>query len=236
MGRLASSAEASAGGARRGARGRGLEGGRAQALHARRGAIDHHQRVERGTLARQRAGHEAQRPAHDHQHPRPAVLYDKARPLQRRRRIDRQVGRAGPHDADHRGHRAHALGGPQRDPITGAYAQLHQAQGHVLGGSVQRRVVERGVHRAHRGSAWRALRGPRDESIEGVRHHGSEAQPARDDVPLDVGGARVQHAAHRVAQHALHVVLGGVAVATEHAHGVERGGHVGLGDVELGDG
>jgi competence protein ComEC len=217
-------------------RGGRVEAGRAQALHGGRRAVDHHQRVERGTLARQRADHEAQRPAHDHQDACPAVLHDKARPLQRRRRIDRQVGRAGPHDAHHGGHGPHALGGPQRDPVARAYAQLHQALRHVLGRAIQRGVVERGVHRAHRGGARCALRSHRDESIEGVRHHGSEAQPARDDVPLDVGGARVQYAAHRVAQHTLHVVLGGVAVATEHAHGVERGGHVGLGDVELGDG
>lgn len=146
-------------GAARRAGGRGVQAGRAQPLDARRRAVDHHQGVQRGTLARQRADHQAQGPAGDHQHPSPAVLHDEARALERRRRVDGQVGRARPHDADHRGHRADALGRPQRDPVTGPYAQLHQALGHMLGRAIQRRVVERGVHRAHRGGARRALRG-----------------------------------------------------------------------------
>ena len=46
-------------------------------------------------------------------------------------------------------------------------------------------------------------------------------QPASDEHALDVGGARVQDATHGVAHGSLDLVLGGVAVASEGADGVE---------------
>ena len=60
-------------------------------------------------------------------------------------------------------------------------------------------------------------------------------RPSRDDVALDLGGARVERAADRVAQVALDLLLGHVAVAAEDLHGVEARLDEALGDVQLGD-
>ena len=62
---------------------------------------------------------------------------------------------------------------------------------------------------------------------------GGEAERFGDDAALDLGGAAVDRRDQRGADEALHVVLGGVAVAAHHLHALERHPLGDFGDEEL---